>query len=227
MQAVAYLRVSTGRQGRSGLGIEGQRELIRVFAAANNVEIVAEFVEIQTGKGVDAFNRRPHLAAAFAEARKRKCAVLVARLDRLSRNAAFVAALMERKVPFFVAELGLDVDPFMLHIYAAVAEKERRMIGARVKSALAAAKARGVTRAGKPFRVGNPRIMEAHGKALAAVRLEADRFAANVAPLIRPLRDQGLTLREIAGALDARGVATARGAPWSPTTVSAALRRAA
>jgi len=147
-QMIAYLRVSTGRQGRSGLGIEGQREMIRAFAAVNSIEIVQEFVEVQTGKGADALNRRPILAAAFADARKRKCAVLVARLDRLSRNSAFISGLMEKKTPFFVCELGLDVDPFMLHIYAAVAEKERRMIGERVRAALAAAKARGFTALG-------------------------------------------------------------------------------
>ena len=134
---VAYIRVSTAGQGRSGLGIEAQRQAIVRFAGSEGFEVVAEYVEVQTGKGADALVRRPVLAAAFADAKRRKCAVLVARLDRLSRNSAFISGLMERKTPFFVCELGLDVDPFMLHIYAAVAEKERRMIGefnARVRA---------------------------------------------------------------------------------------------
>ena len=96
------------------------------------------------GKGADALNLRPNLAAALAEARKQKCSVVVAKLDRLSRDVAFVAGLMSQRVPFIVAELGTDADPFMLHIYAALAEKERRMISARTRAALKAAKARGV-----------------------------------------------------------------------------------
>jgi DNA invertase Pin-like site-specific DNA recombinase len=227
MQMIAYLRVSKPKQGRDGLGVEAQRETIRLFAGAHDIEIVQEFVEVETGKGFDALERRPHLAAALADARRRKCAVLVSKLDRLSRDVAFISGLMARRVPFFICDFGLDVDPFMLHVYAAVAEKERRMIGERTKAALAAAKARGVTRAGKPFTIGNPRIDDARGAALAAIRNEADRFAANVAPLIRPLRDQGLTLAEIAGALEARGVASARGGSWTPGRVAKTLRRAA
>jgi len=226
MQMISYIRVSTQKQGRTGLGVEAQREAIRLFADAHDIGIVEEYVEVETGKGFDAIGRRPVLASALADARKRKCAVLVSRLDRLSRDVAFISGLMARKVPFFVAELGLDVDPFMLHIYAAAAEKERRNIGERTKAALAAARRRGVTRAGKPFTIGNPRIDLARRAAAKLSRREADRFAANVAPLIRPLRAQGLPLAEIAAALDARGVQTARGADWSAQQVNATLRRA-
>ena len=226
MLMISYLRVSKAKQGRTGLGVEAQREAIRLFADAHDIGIVQEFVEVETGKGFDALERRPVLAAAFAEARRRKCAVLVAKLDRLSRNSAFIGALIERKVPFFVAELGLDVDRFMLHIHAAVGEKEREMIGERTKAALAAARRRGVTRAGKPFTIGNPKIHLARRQAARAARSEADRFALNVAPLIRPLRDQGLTLAEVAQALDARGVATVRGGAWSAGSVNACVRRA-
>ena len=226
MLMISYLRVSKAKQGRTGLGVEAQREAIRLFADAHDIGIVQEFVEVETGKGFDALERRPVLAAAFAEARRRKCAVLVAKLDRLSRNSAFIGALIERKVPFFVAELGLDVDRFMLHIHAAVGEKEREMIGERTKAALAAARRRGVTRAGKPFTIGNPKIHLARRAAARVARSEADRFALNVAPLVRPLRDQGLTLAEVAQALDARGVATARGGVWSAGSVNACVRRA-
>lgn len=143
-KAVAYLRVSTERQQRSGLGIEAQRAHIAAFAQAEKLQIVGEFVEIETGKGADALDRRPQLAAALAAARTAKCCVVVSKLDRLSRDVAFVSGLMAQRVPFIVAELGRDADPFMLHLYAALAEKERRLIGERTKAALAAKKANGV-----------------------------------------------------------------------------------
>src|SRR5258706_10031892 len=137
-QAVAYYRVSTARQGRSGLGIEAQRAAVRRFAEAEGIELTQEFVEVETGKGADALDRRPQLAAALAAGRAGKCPVIVAKLDRLSRDVAFVAGLMAQRVPFIVAELGRDADPFMLHLYAALAEKERRMISERTKAALQA-----------------------------------------------------------------------------------------
>jgi DNA invertase Pin-like site-specific DNA recombinase len=112
--AVAYYRVSTERQRRSGLGIEAQRTAVVRFAEAEGFAIAAEFVEAETGKGADALDRRPQLAAALAAGRARKCPVLVAKLDRLSRDVAFIAGLMAQRVPFIVAELGADADPFML-----------------------------------------------------------------------------------------------------------------
>src|SRR5690349_7003862 len=141
--AIAYIRVSTARQGRSGLGLEAQQAAIQRFCEAEGFEVMTERVEVETGRGADALDRRPELAAALAEAKRRKCPVLVAKLDRLSRDVAFIAGLMAQRVPFIVAELGPDADPFMLHIYAALAEKERRLISARTKAALVAAKAGG------------------------------------------------------------------------------------
>ena len=141
--AIAYLRVSTQRQQRSGLGIEAQRATIARFAEAEGLTIIAEFVEAETGKGADAIDRRPQLAAALAAAKTAKCSVVVSKLDRLSRDVAFVSGLMAQRVPFIVAELGRDADPFMLHLYAALAEKERRLISDRTKAALAAKKAAG------------------------------------------------------------------------------------
>ena len=113
---LAYYRVSTQRQGKSGLGLEAQRAAVERFAENEGLTIVKEFIEIESGKGADALNLRPKLAAALAEARKQKCPVVVAKLDRLSRDVAFVAGLMSQRVPFIVAELGADADPFMLHI---------------------------------------------------------------------------------------------------------------
>src|SRR6266403_1459551 len=142
-RAIAYLRVSTERQQRSGLGIEAQRAAIERFASAESLSISAEFVEFESGKGADALERRPQLAAALAAAKAMKCSVVVAKLDCLSRDVAFVAGLMAQRVPFIVAELGRDADPFMLHLYAALAEKERRLISERTKAALMAKKASG------------------------------------------------------------------------------------
>ena len=121
--AVAYYRVSTERQRRSGLGIDAQREAVRRFAEAEGFSLPAEFVEAESGKGADALERRPQLAEALSVARGRKCAVIVAKLDRLSRDVAFISGLMAQRVPFIVAELGADADPFMLHLYAALPRK--------------------------------------------------------------------------------------------------------
>jgi DNA invertase Pin-like site-specific DNA recombinase len=217
---VAYYRVSTAKQGRSGLGLEAQRQAVARFVEAEGFEVVAEFVEVETGKGADAIERRPQLAAALAEARRLKCAVVVAKLDRLSRDVAFVAGLMAQRVPFIVAELGRDADPFMLHLYAALAEKERAMISKRTKDALAAAKARGT-------RLGNPRIAEAQAKGSATNKAKAIEHDAGALPIVRAMQAKGASLRMIAAELNARGVRTARGGTWAATQVSAILSRAA
>jgi DNA invertase Pin-like site-specific DNA recombinase len=106
--AIAYYRVSTQKQGRSGLGVEAQRAAVACFAEAEGIEIAAELVEVETGKGADALDRRPELAAALAQARRAKCPVIVAKLDRLSRDVHFISGLMAHKVPFIVAELGAE-----------------------------------------------------------------------------------------------------------------------
>jgi DNA invertase Pin-like site-specific DNA recombinase len=217
---ITYIRVSTSQQGRSGLGIEAQRTALRNFAGAEGLEVAREFVEVETGKGSDALDRRPQLKAALAAARKLRCHVAVAKLDRLSRDVHFISGLMAHKVPFLVAELGPDVDPFVLHLFAALAEKERALISTRTRQALAAAKARGVS-------LGNPKLHMARKNALEAVTVGADRFAANVVPIIREAQKAGATtLREIAEALNARGVATARGGQWHAKSVSNILERA-
>ena len=128
---------------RSGLGIEAQRAAIERFAAAEGLTIISEYTEAETGKGADALDCRPMLAAALAAARKANCSIVISQLDRLSRDVAFVAGLMAQRVPFMVAELGRDADPFMLHLYAALAEKERRLIAERTRAALQAKKAAG------------------------------------------------------------------------------------
>jgi DNA invertase Pin-like site-specific DNA recombinase len=219
-QIVSYLRVSTGTQGRSGLGLEAQRQAIAKFAYAEGFAVVAEFVEIETGKGADALDRRPQLAAALTEARKRqRCPVVVAKLDRLSRDVHFISGLMTHKVPFLVAALGPEADPFMLHLYAVLAEQERRMISQRTRDALAAAKARGKV-------LGGPNLAAAQAAGAASNKLAADKFAANVLPIIRQAQAAGATsLRAIADVLNARGVRTARGGIWAATQVRDIIRR--
>jgi len=216
--AVAYIRVSTAQQGRSGLGMEAQKAAIAKFAEAEGIELIAEFQEVETGKGADALNNRPQLAAALAEAKCNDCPIIVAKLDRLSRDVAFIASLMSKRTPFIVAELGADVSPFMLHIYAAVAEQERAMISQRTKDALTAAKARGI-------KLGNPNIAKAQKTAANVRTANADAFAVNVLPIIRNIRESGASMRKTAEALNLRGIPTARGGTWAATQVSDILKR--
>jgi DNA invertase Pin-like site-specific DNA recombinase len=133
-EIVAYVRVSTDGQHKSGLGEDAQRRALSEFGAQHGLRIAASYSD--TASGAAPLTRRPGLAAAIADARKRKCPVVVARLDRLSRDVHFISGLMAEKVPFVVTAFGLDVDPFMLHIYAAVAQKERALISQRTKEAL-------------------------------------------------------------------------------------------
>jgi DNA invertase Pin-like site-specific DNA recombinase len=219
-RAVAYLRVSTQRQQRSGLGIEAQRAVIQRFAAAESLTIVAEFVEFESGKGCDALDRRPQLAAALAAAKAAKCSVIVAKLDRLSRDVAFVAGLMAQRVPFMVAELGRDADPFMLHLYAALAEKERRLIAERTKAALAAKKAAGAS-------LGNPHNLHHAGSlGRAALVRTADEFASSLVPVVNAIRASGaLTLASMAIELNRRGVRSARGGDWHSSSVANLIER--
>ena len=165
---VGYYRVSTAEQGRSGLGLEAQQASVRRFADAEGFEVVSEFVEVETGKGSNALDRRPKLKAALTEAKQhgKGTPIAVAKLDRLSRDVHFISGLMAQKVPFLVAELGPDVPPFLLHILASVAEQERHLISERTKAALAAARARGV-------KLGNPRLADSREPMLAAKKASA------------------------------------------------------
>jgi DNA invertase Pin-like site-specific DNA recombinase len=199
---ITYIRVSTDKQGRSGLGLEAQRAQISAFLAGG--EILAEFVEIETAKGAAALTKRPQLAAALALAEKTGATLVVAKLDRLTRNVQFGATLMNGKVQFKVAELP-HADNFMLHIMLAVAEQEREMISRRTIAALAVVKARGV-------QLGRP------GQGAAA-----DAFAAGLRAALEPIKH--LSSRAIAAALNAQGVLTATGGTWSSVTVLRTCKR--
>jgi DNA invertase Pin-like site-specific DNA recombinase len=219
-RAIAYLRVSTQQQQRSGLGIEAQRAAIERFAAAESLLITAEYSEFETGKGTDALDKRPQLAAALAAARTAKCSIVVSKLDRLSRDVAFVSGLMAQRVPFIVAELGCDADPFMLHLYAALAEKERRLISERTTAALQAKKASGA-------KLGNlTNLCVAGSIGRIAQAQVADEFATNLTPVVQAIRNAGaLTLGEIASALNGRGVRAAQGGKWHRSSVRNLIAR--
>lgn len=213
---IAYYRVSTDRQGRSGLGLEAQREAVTTYLNGGNWQLVGEFVEVESGKRHD---NRPQLAAAMAACRKHKATLVIAKLDRLARNVAFIANLMEAKVEFVAVDFP-TASRLTLHIMAAFAEHEREMISARTKAALAAKKARG-----EP--VGNlVNFAEVSAKGRAIVTAKADQHAANVMPIIDQIKATGATsYRAIASALNHRGIKTARGGTWAATTVRNVLLR--
>jgi DNA invertase Pin-like site-specific DNA recombinase len=210
VKAVAYIRVSSQKQGRSGLGLEAQQAALARFAEAEGYNLVKTFSETETGKGADALERRPQLAAAIKLAKKHKAPVMVAKLCRLSRDVHFISGLMMHKTPFIVTELGADCDPFMLHIYAALAQKERALISQRTREALAAAKAKGV-------KLGGVTKGSIQHRDAAAQRAEELR------PIFADL--DGKSDRETARILNERKVPTPTGAPWSPVTVARVRRR--
>lgn len=183
-EVVAYLRLSKESKRGKNFGLDAQGAIIERFCEANGFMIIGEYQEIETGKGSDALARRSQLKLALDLARAHKCPIIVAKLDRLSRDVHFISGLMVHKVPFIVAELGPMVDPFMLHIYAAIAEQERRMISERTKIALAAAKTRGVV-------LGNAKQAR---KNAGAAALRAHRLRKRLAPMIA----KGMSIRAIA-----------------------------
>jgi DNA invertase Pin-like site-specific DNA recombinase len=207
---IAYIRVSTHKQGKSGLGLEAQREAIARFAAVEALEVTGEFIEVETGKGADALDKRPQLAGALRKAKQIKAPIVVSKLDRLSRDVHFISGLMTKRVPFIVAALGKNVDPFMLHIYAALAEKERSMISERTRDALAKAKERGVV-------LGNPNAGKMNTEAAAA-------RDAKLSPILEAMRE--LPYREIAQELTNRNIPTPRGGEsWNAMTVMRVMKR--
>lgn len=213
---VAYYRVSTTGQGVSGLGLEAQREAVERYLNGGSWSLIEAFTEVETGKGSNALDRRPQLKAALAYARKHKATLVIAKLDRLARNVHFISGLMETGVEFVAADRP-DADRFTLHLEAALAEREARVISERTKAALAAAKRRGV-------------VLGANGRTL-AVRNRAEAVA-RVAPMagrLTALRGEGLSLRRIASTLNAEGVSPpgASGGVWHPATVQRALERVA
>jgi len=215
---ITYLRVSTDRQGKSGLGLEAQRAAV-VDHVAGKGQIAAEFVEIESGKK----NDRPQLARAMAEAKRIGAVLLIAKLDRLARNVAFIANLLESGVEIAAADMP-EANRFLLHVMAAVAEHEAQAISDRTRAALAAAKARGVALGwSMPARADEQR--QASRKGASRNARIADQHAANVLPVIRQIAAGGASLRQIADELNAQGAKTARGGLWYAATVRNLMAR--
>lgn len=207
--AITYLRVSSSRQAASGLGLEAQREAVAIFAASRQITVLAEFVEVESGKKED----RPQLAAALDQAKRRGAVLLIAKLDRLARSVAVLSALMESSTDFIAVDMP-EANKFVLHIMAAVAEFERELISARTKAALAAAKARGVKLGAHSQVLAKSRIAEATTFAEFVRNSEGDIFA-----------DRTLTVREVARALNARGVLSREGGQWAVGNTGRLLQR--
>ena len=211
---VSYLRVSTERQGVSGLGLEAQRSSIARFVDACGGIVVEELVEIESGKRSD----RPILEQAIALCRKRKATLLVAKLDRLARTVSFISRLIETGVDF-VAVDNPHANKLMVHVISAFAEHERDLIAGRTRAALAAAKELGVV-------LGNPQIERARYAAITSIKNSAASYCVNIAPIIAQIRASGVSsFQGIADALTARGVPTRRGGQWHPATVRNIERR--
>ena len=214
----AYYRVSTDKQGRSGLGLDAQREAIRAYAANTGGQVSAEFVEVESGKRSD----RPELAKAIEAARKGGGTLVIAKLDRLARNTRFLLSIVESGANVAFCDLPQipagAVGKFMLTQMAAVAELEAGLISERTKAALAAAKARGV-------QLGNPNPGPSLVRARAARSAAAQKTAENLAPVIQSIKASGVTsLRGLADALNARGLPAPAGGRWFPATVNRVLQ---
>ena len=208
-QHIAYYRVSTQQQGSSGLGLEAQREAVSRYLDGGHWELAAEYQEIESGKR----NDRPELKKALEHCKKIGATLIIAKLDRLARNVAFIATLMESKAAFVACD-NPHANKLMLHMLAAFAEHERDMISARTKAALAAAKARGT-------RLGSyAKDVLSHRNREAAIRR-----AAEIAPVIHEMRGRQMSVRQIVAALNERGIPTARGRRWHIQTVANLLRR--
>lgn len=223
---VAYYRVSTQRQGKSGLGLDAQRVAIAEHCRATGCELLAEFSEVESGR----VNARPKLAAACRLARSRRATLVVAKLDRLTRNVAFLSSLMESKVDFLACDMPV-ANKLTIHILAAVAEYEADVIGQRTKAALQAARARGTLlgshRPGHWDGKEQQRLdgMAKARKIAAEVKGEDARSAyMDIVPTIRQLRDDGHTLQMVADELNRAGELTREGCRWNPATVGRALR---
>jgi DNA invertase Pin-like site-specific DNA recombinase len=220
---IAYYRVSTSKQGRSGLGIEAQRQAVATYLNGGNWRIVGEFVEVESGKRSD----RPELDKALAMARVRQVPLVVAKVDRLTRSVAFLSRMLEAGVDVRFADLPLiegATGKFLLQQMAAVAELEAGMISARTKAALAAAKRRGVKLGGNR---GARLTAKARAAGRAALQERARNRAADLASTIKELQAAGCeSLRAIAAGLEERGIPAARGGKWSPVQVSRLLQGA-
>lgn len=222
MNCIGYCRVSTREQGQSGLGLEAQRVAIESFARAEGVTVTEWFTEVETGKGSNALERRPQLAQALKRAARERIPVVVSKLDRLSRDVHFISGLMSNRVEFIVTELGRQADPFVLHLFAALAQKERQLISARTKAGLAAAKARG-TLLGSAARLPSAQQRVNAGKVAVD---QANEFAMSVRPhLVMAMSEAGDNYTRAAEILNRGRQKSAGDTAWERRSVSAAVKR--
>jgi DNA invertase Pin-like site-specific DNA recombinase len=215
--AIGYLRVSTREQGRSGLGLAAQRKEIDAFAAREELGVKSWYQDVQTGGGADALLLRPALAMALKDAKASRCPLIVSRLDRLSRNVHFISGLMEHGVHFIVAAFGRDVDDFVLHIYASLAEQERKMISERVKAAMVGAKPnRQVIRMcrSKSFQRRMSALGHAAGSRAAKERAEAYRVHIEWALRQPGIKGRPITFHAAAKRLNDRNIECSQGGRW-------------
>jgi DNA invertase Pin-like site-specific DNA recombinase len=221
---IGYQRVSTKGQGESGLGLEAQEVTIRAFAREKGAAVIAVYTEVESGKVAD----RPELTKALAHARRSKATLCVAKLDRLSRNVKFLATVMDSGCEFAAADMPA-ANRFMLHVMAAVAEHEAKAISDRTKGALAAAKARGTLLGGsRPecrMLTQEARLLGAKHAGQARTQAAKEAYT-DLLPSITAMKAEGLSLRGIAGKLNAEGHTTRRGRPWNAVQVSRVLERA-
>lgn len=224
-KVISYLRVSTSRQGSSGLGLEGQRAAVEQFCSENGAELVAEYQEVESGRK----NDRPVLRQALARARATKATLLIAKLDRLARNVHFISGLMEAGCDFRACDIP-HANRLTVHIMAAVAEDEARRISERTKAALAAYKARGgnLGAANPRCRHLNQELRKKGAIVSAKARItQAAEMNAEATVTALHLKGEGRSLREIAIELDKRGLPTRHGKPWSHVQVLRLIRRSA
>ena len=215
---VAYYRVSTARQGKSRNGLDAQKAAVAEIIRNNGNTLLDEFEEVESGKRAD----RPALTKALRRCKATGATLIVAKLDRLSRNAAFLMTLRDSGVDFVAADMP-EANTLTVGILAVVAQAEREAISQRTKEALAAAKARGVKLGGRRQTAAD--ISQYQQKGVKAAQKKADERVAVIADELIPLRDQGLSLNAIAKALNARSIQTSRGCEWTPTAVKRALAR--
>lgn len=205
---ISYIRVSTERQGKSGLGLEAQKSVVDAFVTNSGGMLIEEYVEVESGKR----NSRTQLKASIDACKRQNATLIIAKLDRLARNVHFISGLIETGVPFRAADMP-NADKFMLHVYAAMAEEEGRRISERTKQALQAAKKRGVK-------------LGLSCKRLAAKKiLDADNHSKSIGPLIQELKTEGMSVRKIVERLNSDNIASYSGGKWHPTTVQRSWRR--
>jgi DNA invertase Pin-like site-specific DNA recombinase len=211
---IAYYRVSTQKQGQSGLGLDAQKSSVLSYLNGGHWELLQEFTEVETGKGADALDKRPQLRAAVEACKKQKATLIIAKLDRLARNVHFISGLLETGIDFVCADMP-QANKVMLQMYSVMAEWERDQISARTKAALAAAKARGVVLGAAGPANLKPNIEQR--------QQEATAFAERLRGVVEGMKARGVSVRGMVSELNQLGIKASRGGEWTPCQVQRLL----